>query len=113
MYATIDRRTVNQARLQETGERAERDFFPALRRADGFVDFHVIADANGENEAVTYWETRAQAEAFQPELDPWLRTLEDLGHGLRSTGGGDIVFQVSPAERGRPATATVGGGVAR
>jgi hypothetical protein len=111
MYATIERRTVNHARLQETGERAERDFFPTLRRADGFVDFHVIADATGENEAVTYWETRAQAEAFQPELDPWLRTLEELGHRLRSTGGGDIVFHVSPAEWGRPAT--VGGGAAR
>src|SRR6476620_8910191 len=64
MYATIERRTVNHARLQETGERAARDFFPALRQAAGFVDFNVIADANGVNEAVTFWETRAQADAF-------------------------------------------------
>jgi len=42
MYAIVSRRRLNQARTQETRERAASTFFPALQRAPGFVSFSLV-----------------------------------------------------------------------
>src|SRR3954452_7108976 len=65
VYTVIDRRMTNIDRLPETMERAERDYFPKLRSAPGFVGFHLIADEGGELfVAVNVWEDKASADAF-------------------------------------------------
>jgi hypothetical protein len=61
MYATVERRRSNVARVQETGELAAGTFFPRLQRAPGFVSFTVIAGDDGINTAIAIWESREQA----------------------------------------------------
>ena len=94
MYTIVERRIANVERLPETMQRAEAEFFPKLRAADGFRGFTLVADeAQGANVATLAWESKAQADAFQPTYDTWLRALEDLGHTLQSENRGETVMQ--------------------
>lgn len=96
MYATIEHRKVNLASLEETVRRGEREFFPRLEQASGFLGFYVVAQENGENAAITLWESRAQAEAFGAEAASWSEALEELGHRLAGQHGGEVIAQISP-----------------
>ena len=42
MYGIVSRRKLNQARADETRERAAREFWPKLQQAPGFVSFSLI-----------------------------------------------------------------------
>ncbi len=98
MYTIVERRTINRARLAETIQRAEQEFFPKLRAAPGFTGFYLVADeAHGINTAVLVWESKAQADAFETENNGWLQTLESLGHTLQSDNRGETVIQIEPA----------------
>ncbi len=93
MYTLVERRKINVDRLQETIERAQREFFPQLQAAPGFIGFYLVADeVNGINTAIIVWESKAQADAFEAEYSPWLRTLEELGHALQSDNRGETVI---------------------
>lgn len=97
MYTTVERRTINRERLQETVQRAQGEFFPKLQRAPGFVGFSLVADEeNGINTAVVVWEGKAQAEAFDTESKGWMQTLEELGHTLQSDNRGETMIQLGP-----------------
>ncbi len=48
MYTTVERRKINHERLQETVQRAQREFFPRLQRARGFVGFHLVNDEEND-----------------------------------------------------------------
>jgi hypothetical protein len=98
VYTTIERRTINRERLQETVQRAQAEFFPQLQRAPGFVGFYLVADeANSINTAVVVWDGKAQAEAFyNTQGKGWLQTLEELGHKLQSDNQGETVIQLEP-----------------
>ena len=101
MYSMVERRTINRARIQETVQRAQSEFFPKLQRAPGFVGFYLVTDEeNGINTAIAVWEDKAQAEAFQPEAEGWLRTLDELGHTRQSDNHGETVIQLEP-QKGR------------
>jgi len=89
MYANINRRTRNDARMQETGEIAQKEFFPKRKQAQGFVSFYVIAEEGG-NVAISFWESKADADAFRAEAESWGKTLEAHGHHQQSTSGGEV-----------------------
>jgi heme-degrading monooxygenase HmoA len=97
VYTVIERRKINRARIQETVQRAQSEFFPKLQRAPGFVSFYLVTDEeNGINTAIVVWDDKAQAEAFQTTGQPWLQTLESLGHTLQSTNSGETTIQLQP-----------------
>jgi heme-degrading monooxygenase HmoA len=97
MYTTIERRKINRERLDETVQRAQREFFPNLQRAPGFVGFYLVNDEqNGINTAIIVWEGKAQAEAFYPQMESWMQTLEGFGHQLQSDNRGETVIQLEP-----------------
>jgi heme-degrading monooxygenase HmoA len=97
VYTVIERRKINRERIQETVQRAQSEFFPKLQRAPGFVSFYLVTDEeNGINTAIVVWEDKAQAEAFQAAGQPWLQTLEALGHTLQSTNSGETMIQLQP-----------------
>ncbi len=97
MYATVTQRKMNDARRQETREQAEREFFPKLRQAPGFVTMYLI-DEGTENLAVVIWESKAQAEAFRKEGEGWGQTLAEHGHQTLRSGGGEVVTHVTPQQ---------------
>jgi heme-degrading monooxygenase HmoA len=90
MYANINRRTRNEARVQETMEVAQREFFPKMKRAKGFISFYVIAEEGGNTTAVSFWENKADADAFRGEAEGWGKTLEAHGHHHQSNSGGEV-----------------------
>ena len=97
MYTWVERRKVNTARLPETLQRAQREFFPKLQATPGFAGFTLVADeANGINIAIIVWESQAQADAFATENSSWMQTLDELGHPLQSDNRGETVLQVPP-----------------
>ena len=97
MYTVVERRTTNRESLQETGERAQSEFFPKLQQAPGFIGFYLVADeANGINVAVIVWESKAQADAFEAVYSGWVQTLEQLGHTLQSENRGETVITFEP-----------------
>jgi len=99
MYTMIERRKANQARAQETGQQAQRDFLPKLQQASGFVGFYLVEDKeDGVNTAIIVWESKAQADAFQPEADSWTRTLDAHGHRLETSNRGETIIQVTPQQ---------------
>ena len=94
MYATVTRRRHNAARAQETNDRAEKEFFPKLREAPGFVSFTLVRGEDGINLAITLWESQAQAEAFRDAgATEWARTLVELGHEQLSRDAGEVSQQ--------------------
>ncbi len=90
MYATVGRRTRNEARAKEVRERGDREYAPKIRRAPGFVASYVIEDG-AENLAVAIWESKAHADAFKGEREAWSRTLDEHGIRVVSMGGGEVV----------------------
>ena len=97
MYTMVERRTINAARLQETVQRAQSEFFPTLQAAPGFVGFYLVTDeANGINTAIIVWESKEQCEAFDTGAQGWTQTLEDLGHTLQTDNRGETTIQILP-----------------
>ncbi len=97
MYTMVERRKINRERLQETVQRAQREFFPQLQRAPGFIGFYLVADEdNSINTAVIVWEDKARADAFNTEGNRWMQTLEELGHTLQSDNRGETMIQIEP-----------------
>jgi quinol monooxygenase YgiN len=97
MYTMVERRTINRARIQETIQRAQSEFFPKMQRAPGFIGFYLVTDEeNGINTAINVWESKAHAEAFIPEAASWLQTLDELGHTLQSTNRGETMVDLTP-----------------
>lgn len=97
MYTIVERRKANPARVQETMQRAESDFFPTLRAADGFAGFYLVPDeAQGIYTAIVVWASKAQADAFDAENSRWLQTLEEHGHALLSDNRGETVVRMEP-----------------
>lgn len=95
MYATMARRTRNEARAKEVTESANRDYLPKLRHAPGFVTGYLIADG-ADNVAVQIWESKAHADAFKGEREAWGRTLDEHGIRLVSAGGGEVITHNTP-----------------
>lgn len=91
MYAIVTRRRTNPSRVQETLERARREFFPKLQQALGFVSCSLIQGEDGVNTAVILFESKAHADAFQGEATNWTRTLDEFGHQLESQGAGEVI----------------------
>jgi hypothetical protein len=78
--------------------RAQRELFPKLQAAPGFVGFCLVSDeANGVNTAIVVWESKAAAEA--PAGAPWLEALDELGHALQSENRAETVIQLEPVRR--------------
>jgi heme-degrading monooxygenase HmoA len=97
VYTTVERRKINRARLQETVQRAQGEFFPKLQRAPGFIGFYLVADEENDiNTAIVVWEGKAQAEAFYEQEKGWMQTLEELGHTLQSDNRGETMIQIEP-----------------
>ncbi len=95
MYAMVTQRKRNEAKRQETSQQAEREFFPKLRRAPGFVTMYLIEEGT-ETLAVVIWESKAQADAFRKEGEGWSQTLTEHGHQPLRSGGGEVVTHVTP-----------------
>ena len=96
MYAIVTRRRLNQARVDETRQRAATEFFPQLQQAPGFVSFSLVQGESGINTAVVHWQSKTQADAFQGEAETWLRTLDELGHQTETVEGGEVVQHLTP-----------------
>jgi heme-degrading monooxygenase HmoA len=95
MYTVVERRKMNAERYHEAGQRARSEYFPQLQAAPGFIGFYLVEDeANGINTAVIVWESKAQADAFEPENSRFMRTLEEMGHTLQSDNRGETIITV-------------------
>lgn len=91
MYAIVSRRRTNPSRVQETLERAKREFFPNLQQAPGFVSCSLIQGEDGVNTAVILFESKVHADAFGEQATKWARTLDGFGHQLESQGAGEVI----------------------
>ncbi|HET8626791.1 MAG TPA: antibiotic biosynthesis monooxygenase [Thermomicrobiales bacterium] len=97
MYTIVQRRRIDPARQQETRERAQRDFFPQLQRAPGFVGFYLVADEEqGITTAITVWQDQASAAAFQPQVDAFTQVLKSMGARRESINRGETVVAITP-----------------
>jgi quinol monooxygenase YgiN len=97
MYTIITRRTFDPARFQEMRERGQREFLPKLQQAPGFVGFYLVSDEEqGVNTAISVWENKESADAFQPQADGWMQTLDSLGSRLESMNRGETVIEIMP-----------------
>ena len=96
MYGVTMRRIMKQERAGETLQRAGEEFFPKLRQAPGFVSFTLIRGEDGVNEAVILFETKEAFEAFQPQAEAWMTTLDSFGHRLEMRTAGEVVQQITP-----------------
>ena len=97
MYTIVERRTVNLERLQETDQRAQREFFPKLQQAPGFIGFYLVADeTNGITMAIQLWESKARADAFADVYSRWRQVLDQYGHIVESDNRGDTVITIEP-----------------
>ena len=95
MYTITERRTVNLERLEETTERARREYFPKLESAPGFVGFYLVADDNSNVfTAINVWDSKAHAEAFDATMGSWLNVLEEYGHHQESANRGETVVEL-------------------
>jgi heme-degrading monooxygenase HmoA len=97
VYTIIDRRTINQERLPETTERAEREYFPKLQAAPGFSGFYLVADEGSDLfVGITVWESKSAADAFEASMSGWLQVLEELGHNGQTANRGEAVIELQP-----------------
>jgi hypothetical protein len=96
MCATIQIREANSERWRVTGQDASSDCFPELERAHGFVAYYVVAQEDGSNAAITFWQNQAQAQAFRQADASWSLTLERQGHRLVRDHGSEVVTQFRP-----------------
>jgi hypothetical protein len=99
VYTEVERRSANQASMDETVQRAQSEFFPKLQAAPGFIGFYLVSDEpNGVNTAIIVWESKADADAFDVIGAPWRQALDDLGHALQSDNTGEVVIQLEPTK---------------
>ena len=97
MYTIVERRTTNRESLQETGERAQSEFFPHLQQAPGFIGFYLVADeANSINSAILVWESKAHWDAFEDVYSSWMQVLDQFGHTVQSDNRGETVITIEP-----------------
>ncbi len=97
MYTIVERRKPNRDRMQETGHRAQNEFFPKLQQAPGFVGFYLVSDeTNDITTAIIVWESKAHADAFQDVYNNWMQTLEEFGHTLQTQNRGETVESLEP-----------------
>jgi hypothetical protein len=97
MYTLIERRTFDPDRIGETRKLAEKDFFPKLREAPGFVSFNLVNDAdNAVNLAVFTWDSQAQADTFLAANGKWRDTLTSMGNVLQGENHGESMVQLQP-----------------
>ncbi len=97
MYTLIERRRLNPDRAEETMRRAQSEFFPKVQQAPGFIGFYLVNDEEqGVGMAVIVWRDKESAEAFQPQAEAWLRTLEALGNTRESFNRGETVVEIRP-----------------
>ena len=95
MNTWVERRQTNPARLQETIERANAEYFPKLKSAAGFVGFYLVAEEPSNiYTAIVVWASKAQGDAFLPELNRWMQVLDEYGHTVLSDNRGETVFQL-------------------
>lgn len=97
MYGVAMRRTMNQERAAVTMQRGETEFFPKLRQAPGFVSFTLVRGEDGVFASLILFESKAQFEAFQPQADAWMKTLDTLGHRLEARTAGEVIQHLAPA----------------
>ena len=95
MYAIVTRRKMNAARMQETRERASREFWPTLQQMPGFVSFTLVQGEDGVNTTLTLWESKAQADAFRAQAKTWGEALDAYGHQVETQGGGEVIEHLS------------------
>ena len=99
MYTVVTRRSYDPARMQETRQRAEEEYFPKLQAAKGFVGFYLVNDQeNQTNVAISVWDDKAQAEAFFSANSSWMRTLDSLGSTEQSQNRGETMVQLEPSK---------------
>ncbi len=99
MYTIINRRKIDPARQQETRARAEREYWPKLRQAPGFVGFYLVADEEqGMTVSVAVWQDKASADAFQPQVEAWGQVLESMGTQRESSNRGETVVEITPQQ---------------
>lgn len=97
MYTIVERRKPNRDRLQETGHRAQHEFFPNLQQAPGFGGFYLVSDeTNDITTAIIIGESKAHADAFQAVYNNWMQTLEEFGHTLQTENRGETVISLEP-----------------
>lgn len=96
MYAIVTRRTENPSTAQETIERAQRDFFPKLRQAPGFISLTLIRGDDGIVTVVILFESLDHIRAFREQSDAWTGTLDELGHRLETVNMGEVMQHVTP-----------------
>jgi hypothetical protein len=97
MYTEVERRTINHATIQDTIERAQKEFFPKLEHAPGLIGFYLVSDEeNSINTAILIWESKAQADIFEEANGSWRQTLDQLGHMVQSDNRGETVIRIEP-----------------
>jgi hypothetical protein len=42
------------------------------------------------------WENKAQADAFEPELNRWMQVLDEHGHVVQSDNRGETAVELQP-----------------
>jgi hypothetical protein len=94
MYATYTHRKQADD-PQQLRERAEKELFPKMRQAPGFVSLTLIEGEDGQNLAVALWERPEDAAAFRPEAQRWAQVL-DQSAPLTSRGQGKVAMHVTP-----------------
>lgn len=95
MYTIIERRTINQAKVNDTMARAQSKFFPKLNQAPGFVSFYLVPDTDqGVFTAIIVWESKEHADAFEPEAERWAPSLDADGHTLLSMNRGETAVSI-------------------
>jgi len=95
MYATYSQRKRSNPEQQALNERAREEYFTKLRQAPGFVSFTIIRAEDGDNRAVTLWDRPEDAAAFQPEMQRWAQTLDQIAP-LVSQGQGEVGRHLTP-----------------
>ena len=83
MYTLIDRRKINQARLDETTELAGVEFFPKLQAADGFIGFYLVADGDLFT-GIIVWNTSPAAGFCTTKRSPRCDALASMSSRLVS-----------------------------
>lgn len=91
MYAIVTRRRMNPDRMQETRERASREFWPKVQQLPGFVSFTLILGDDGINTSLIVWESKAHADAFHEQQASWSRVLEEFGHRTETHESGEVM----------------------
>jgi len=94
MYAIYTRRK-RPDDAQRLRERAEKEFFPQLQQAPGFVSMTLIENKEHETLAVMLWERHEDATAFQAETRRWGEILEQVAP-LASQAQGEVVMHLTP-----------------